>query len=97
MSTSTAPAYVNPPDERLNKALADYRKRLLEHREIEEKVKQMRMGLRDLEKSFNKTEDDIKALQSVGQIIAEVLKQLDDERCIPLISGILLVAFHVRC
>ena len=35
----------------------------------------------DLEKDFEKTEDDIKAIQSVGQIIAEVLKQLDDERC----------------
>jgi len=34
-----------------------------------------------LEKDFDKTEDDIKALQSVGQIIGEVLKQLDDERC----------------
>lgn len=39
------------------------------------------MSIRDQENSFQKTEDDIKALQSVGQIIAEVLKQLDDERC----------------
>ena len=35
----------------------------------------------DLEKDFEKTEDDIKAVQSVGQIIGEVMKQLDDERC----------------
>lgn len=41
----------------------------------------MRFSLKDLEKDFEKTEDDIKAIQSVGQIIAEVLKQLDDERC----------------
>lgn len=41
----------------------------------------MRFSLKDLEKEFEKTEDDIKAIQSVGQIIAEVLKQLDDERC----------------
>jgi len=34
-----------------------------------------------LKKKFNKTEDDLKALQSVGQIIGEVLKQLDEERC----------------
>jgi len=34
-----------------------------------------------LEKRFDKTEDDLKALQSVGQIIGEVLKQLDEERC----------------
>jgi len=45
-------------------------------------VKQLRLGLRDLEKQYDKTENDMKALQSVGQIVAEVLKQLDDERFI---------------
>jgi 26S proteasome regulatory subunit T4 len=39
------------------------------------------LSIRDQEKKFQKTEDDMKALQSVGQIIGEVLKQLDDERC----------------
>ncbi|CAB4390220.1 26S protease regulatory subunit 10B [Rhizophagus irregularis] len=69
------------PDRR-KKALQDYRKKLLEHREIDAKVKEFRLGLRDLEKQYEKTEDDIKALQSVGQIIGEVLKQLDEERFI---------------
>lgn len=41
----------------------------------------MRFSLKDLELDFEKTEDDIKAVQSVGQIIGEVMKQLDDERC----------------
>lgn len=41
----------------------------------------VRMDIRRLTGDFDKTEDDIKALQSVGQIIGEVLKQLDDERC----------------
>jgi hypothetical protein len=41
----------------------------------------VRFSLKDLEKTFEKTEDDIKAVQSVGQIIGEVMKQLDDERC----------------
>ena len=40
-----------------------------------------RLELRNLEKQYDKTEDDLKALQSVGQIIGEVLKQLDEERC----------------
>ena len=40
------------------------------------------MGLRDLNKDYDKTEDDLKALQSVGQIIGELLRQLDDERYI---------------
>lgn len=41
----------------------------------------MREGLKQLKKDFEKTEDDLKALQSVGQIIGEVLRQLDDEKC----------------
>jgi ATP-dependent 26S proteasome regulatory subunit len=41
----------------------------------------VRFAIKDLEKEFDKTEEDIKAIQSVGQIIGEVLKQLDDERC----------------
>ena len=41
----------------------------------------MRFSLKDLERDYAKTEEDIKAVQSVGQIIGEVMKQLDDERC----------------
>lgn len=55
--------------------------KLLEHREWDAKLKNLRTELKDLQKEFNHTEDNIKALQSVGQIIGEVLKQLDDERC----------------
>jgi 26S proteasome regulatory subunit T4 len=40
------------------------------------------MGIRELEKTFDKTEEDMKALQSVGQIVGEVLKQLDEEKFI---------------
>jgi hypothetical protein len=46
-------------------------------------VKALRLEIKDLQKEFDVTEDNIKALQSVGQIIGEVLKQLDDERCMP--------------
>ncbi|CAN0461998.1 unnamed protein product, partial [Scytosiphon promiscuus] len=53
-----------------------------EHREMETRVKTLRTETRDLVKEFNKTEDDLKALQSVGQIIGDVLKQLDDDRFI---------------
>lgn len=35
-----------------------------------------------MDKDYDKTEDDMKALQSVGQIIGEVLKQLDEEKFI---------------
>ena len=42
---------------------------------------EVRDDLKTAKKEFEKTEDDLKALQSVGQIIGEVLRQLDDERC----------------
>jgi ATP-dependent 26S proteasome regulatory subunit len=48
---------------------------------IIDSVGTVRFSLKDLEKDYAKTEDDIKAVQSVGQIIGEVMKQLDDERC----------------
>ena len=40
----------------------------------------VRFSLKDLERAYSKTEDDIKAVQSVGQIIGEVMKQLDDDK-----------------
>jgi len=63
-------------------AQSDFRRKLLEHREIEAKVKSMRDKLRVTRNTYNKTEDDLKALQSVGQIIGEVLRQLDEDRFI---------------
>ena len=42
----------------------------------------VREETKGLKKDYDKTEDDLKALQSVGQIIGEVLRQLDDERFI---------------
>ncbi len=45
-----------------------------------------RLQLAQCYKDYNKTEDHLKALQSVGQIIGEVLKQLDDSKCIILQS-----------
>ena len=43
----------------------------------------VRQEVKTVKKEFDKTEDDLKALQSVGQIIGEVLRQLDEERCAP--------------
>lgn len=69
------------PEEERQAALDSYRQKLIESREWEAKLKNLRLEIKDLQKEFDKTEDNIKALQSVGQIIGEVLKQLDDERC----------------
>jgi len=68
-------------DEERQHALASFKTKLLESREWEAKLKALRIEIKGLQKDFDHTEDNIKALQSVGQIIGEVLKQLDDERC----------------
>ena len=73
---------VTPAELRREQALQDFKKRLIDHREWDAKLKELRMGIRDLEKRFDKTEEDMKALQSVGQIVGEVLKQLDEEKFI---------------
>lgn len=62
-------------------AIAEYRKRLLRHKEVDTKVRALRESVKELKREYDKTEDDLKALQSVGQIIGEVLRQLDNERC----------------
>lgn len=67
--------------EKKEQAIADYKKKLLKHKEVDGRVRQLRDQVKDLKKEYDKTEDDLKALQSVGQIIGEVLRQLDDERC----------------
>merc|ERR1739838_487612 len=65
-----------------DKGLQDYRKKLLEHKEIDGRLKELREQLREQNKLYEKSENDLKALQSVGQIVGEVLKQLTEEKFI---------------
>ncbi|PRP79312.1 26S proteasome regulatory subunit [Planoprotostelium fungivorum] len=69
-------------EERKQTALTAYRKKLLEHKEVDTKVRAARDTIKTLKRDYEKSEEDLKALQSVGQIIGEVLKQLDEERFI---------------
>ncbi|WZN61476.1 regulatory subunit P45 of 26S proteasome [Chloropicon roscoffensis] len=63
-------------------ALSEYRTKLLAHKEVDSQVRTLRQQVKEAKKAFDKTEDDLKALQSVGQIIGEVLRQLDSEKFI---------------
>jgi ATP-dependent 26S proteasome regulatory subunit len=72
---------LHPQSERAQ-VLTDYRKKVLQHREMETKVKSLRLDVRDLVKQYDKTEDDLSALQSVGNIIGEVLKSLGNDKFI---------------
>ena len=49
--------------------------------ELDAKVRGLREEVKTGRGEYEKTEDDLRALQSVGQIIGEVLRQLDEERC----------------
>ncbi|KAL0384054.1 UNVERIFIED_CONTAM: 26S proteasome regulatory subunit S10BB [Sesamum radiatum] len=69
-------------DARRKLAMAEYRKKLLNHKELEGRVRSARENLKATKKEYAKTEDDLKSLQSVGQIIGEVLRPLDNERLI---------------
>ena len=42
----------------------------------------MREELKELSKTYDKSEDDLKSLQSgVGQLVGEVLRQLTEDKC----------------
>lgn len=68
-------------DDAKARALEEYKRKLLQHKELDSKVRGLREEVKTHKVEYEKTEDDLKALQSVGQIIGEVLRQLDDERC----------------
>lgn len=78
-SAQPPPQEVLPEQQERVKALSKFKERLIEHRKWDARLKEMRLSMRDLEKTYDKTENDIKALQSVGQIVGEVLKQLTEE------------------
>jgi len=71
-----------PLDPQRVEALKAYRDKMQAHENMSEALKNLRFSIKDLQKDYRKTEEDIKAVQSVGQIIGEVMKQLDDERFI---------------
>ncbi|KAH8296747.1 hypothetical protein KR054_010915 [Drosophila jambulina] len=71
-----------PLDDERVKALTDYRTKLLEHREIEGRLKSLRDKHKIINAQFEKSEEDLKALQSVGQMLGEILKQLTPDNFI---------------
>jgi len=59
-----------------------YFRKKLEHQSNDAQLRSLRLGMRDLKKEYDKSEDDLKNLQCVGQIVGEVLRQVDDEKFI---------------
>lgn len=73
---------VDPEQAAKDKAMLHFKKRLLEHRRYDDMLKQRRETIRVLESEYERTEQDIKALQSIGQLIGEIMKELSEEKYI---------------
>jgi len=63
-------------------AINKFRTAVLQHKDIESKRKQAKQQEKEALQEYDRTEDQIKALQSVGQMVGEILRQLDEERFI---------------
>ena len=69
-------------DPRKQQAISDFTRLMLQHKELDARVRNLRAELKETRHQFDKTERDLTALQSMGQIIGEVLRQLDEDRFI---------------
>jgi hypothetical protein len=69
-------------DEARRAAIRAYQQALVQTKRQEANIAALREELREQGRRFRKSEDDIKALQSVGQLIGEVLKHLGGDKYI---------------
>jgi len=69
-------------DQEKQKAGDDLRKKLLQHREYYAKVKSLREECKKQKQDYDKSEEDLKALQSIGRIIGEVLRHHEQDKYI---------------
>jgi len=56
------------------------KKRLDEHKALEDRVRDLRAQVKTLQTEYNNTEEQVKSLQSVGQISGEVMRQISDDK-----------------
>lgn len=65
-----------------DKLYEEYYRSLLNHQSVSEALKSERQLLKQTNKQYTKSENDVKALQTVGQNIGEILKKINDEKFI---------------
>jgi 26S proteasome regulatory subunit T4 len=58
-----------------------YISRLKEHREMEARLKGVRLEFNSMRNEADKLEENLKAIQNSGQLIGEILKKLEHEKC----------------
>jgi 26S proteasome regulatory subunit T4 len=69
----------NKMDDR-TKAVITLQKKLAEHKDLEDRVRVLRGQIKSLQSEYHKTEEQVKSLQSVGQISGEVMRQISDDK-----------------
>lgn len=60
-------------------ALEKYRQAVEQHTSLNEQLKQLRVRIKQGHKAFDQSEHELSSIQSVGQMIGEVLRVLDDD------------------
>ncbi|OQS53984.1 PSMC6 [Ecytonucleospora hepatopenaei] len=63
-------------------AIVQYQNALEQHEKILSELKNERNYLKETEKQFLKSEKDVKAIQTIGQNIGEILKEINEEKYI---------------
>lgn len=58
-----------------------YLNRLKENKDLEAKLKTLRVDANTMTKQVDKLEENLKAIQNTGQLIGEILKKIDSEKC----------------
>ncbi|KAI1718881.1 ATPase family associated with various cellular activities (AAA) domain-containing protein [Ditylenchus destructor] len=66
----------------LQRTRVDCIKRVNELREMEQRLEDLRKKRNEIDETFQKSEKHVKSLNTVGQVVGEILKQWDDERFI---------------
>ncbi|ETO31553.1 26S proteasome regulatory subunit [Reticulomyxa filosa] len=74
-------------EEKRRQLLMDLRTEGMRERTVQSSKKQLMVQLLELEREEKRTEDSLKALQTAGQVIGEVLKQLTEDKFIVKVSS----------
>ena len=79
-STSGSNTQNRQPDT-FESLLDTYTNRLKENKEMENRLKSTRVEYNSMRIEADKLEDNLKAIQNSGQLIGEILKRIDTEKC----------------
>jgi 26S proteasome regulatory subunit T4 len=93
-STSGANTQNRQPDT-FESLMDTYVNRLKENKEMETRLKSTRQEFNTMRIEADKLEDNLKAIQNSGQLIGEILKNIDTDKCMNLKKIDLLKNYHL--